>query len=172
MNTRLTNAILIVMLLLNLAFIGSWWAMHMKGRNNNKMHHVPGEMHGMSDKGGMFLTKQLNFSDDQQTQADKIFHSHADKMQKYQEQIGKFQKEIFVCMTNDTPDSIRAFKYADSVGACRIEVQKEMFRSSLAIRQLCTADQKKKYDELMENMSKHIGRQMDMHGGPMKHDSL
>ena len=171
MNTRLTNAILIVMLLLNLAFLGSWWMMHMKGRN--KMHHIPGEMHaGMQDKGMMFLTKQLDFSDDQQTQADKIFHSHADRMQKYQEQISRFQKEIFKCMSNDVPDSVNAFKYADSLGVCRVEVQKELFRSSVAIRQLCTPDQKKKYDELMQNMGKHIGHQMDMHGGPMKRDSL
>jgi len=172
MNTRLTNAILIVMLLLNLAFLGSWWMMHIKG-HNNKMHHMPGEMHGgMSDKGGMFLTKQLDFTDEQQAQADKIFHNHADRMQKYQAQIGRLQKEIFKCMTNDTPDSVHAFMYADSVGVYRVEVQREMFRSSLAIRQLCTPDQKKKYDDLMQNMSKHIGHQMVMHGGPMKRDSL
>ena len=165
MNTRLTNTILIIMLLLNLAFVGSWWMKH------NKMHHDTG-FHNMQDKGMMFLTRQLNFDDAQQTQAEKIFKEHADKMQKYQAEIGRLQKAMFACMSNDTPDSVHAFMYADSVGTYRIAVQKELFRSSVTIRQICKPNQKKKYDELMQNMSKMLGHQMDMHGGPMKHDSL
>lgn len=175
MNTRLTNSLLIVMLLLNLAFIGSWWFMHSKGHNRMAHHDMGGSMppmHDMKDRGGMFLIKQLDFSDDQQAKADKIFQAHGDKMKRYQAEISRLQKKIFECISTDTPDSVHAFIYADSLGMWRNQIQKEMFRSSVAIRQICTPDQKKKYDELLQNMGKHFGHQMDMHGEPMKHDSL
>jgi Spy/CpxP family protein refolding chaperone len=170
MNTRLTNTILIVMLLLNLAFVGSWWMMHNKA-SRSKMRHEGG-LHNMQDKGMMFLTKQLDFDNTQQEQAEKIFKDHADKMKKYQSEISRLQKEIFACMANDMPDSVHAFMYSDSVGTYRVAVQKELFRSSVAIRQICNPEQKKKYDELMQNMGKRLGHQMDMHGGSMRHDSL
>ncbi|HSY75624.1 MAG TPA: hypothetical protein VK890_02140 [Bacteroidia bacterium] len=171
MKTRLTNTILIVMLLLNLAFIGSWWIMHMKA-HNRMMHHDNGGFHNMQDKGMMFLTDRLNFDDAQKAQAEKIFSGHADKMHKYQSEIGRLQNNIFQCMAQDTPDSVHAFMYSDSLGVWRIAVQKEMFRSSIAIRQICNADQKKKYDELMRNMSKRIGHQWDNHMASMKRDSM
>lgn len=175
MNSRLTNSILVVMLLLNLAFIGSWWMSHK--REHNRKHHDNmmgggGPMHNMNDKGMMFMTKQLDFSDDQQTRADKIFRAHSDKMHKQLAHIDQLQQQIFKCMCSDTPDSVHAFMYSDSLGMCRIEVQKELFRSSLAIRQICNADQKKKFDGLMQNISKHVGHQLDMISGPMKRDSL
>ena len=170
MKTRLTNTILIVMLLLNLAFIGSWWMMHKKGHNNDRMMHQG--FHNMQDKGMMFLTRQLDFDTAQQSKAEKIFRGHAEKMQKYQSEISRMQREIFKSMASDAPDSLHAFMYADSVGTCRIALQKEMFRSSLAIRQICNADQKKKFDILMQNMGKRLGHQKDMHGDPTMHDSL
>jgi Spy/CpxP family protein refolding chaperone len=168
MNTRLTNTILIVMLLLNLAFIGSWWMMHMKA-HNKMMHHDGGNFH---DKGMMFLTDQLSFNDAQKAQAEKIFKDHSDKMHKYQSEIGRLQNSIFKCMAQDAPDSLHAFMFSDSLGILRIASQKEMFRSSIAIRQICNAEQKKKFDELMQNMGKRLGHQWDMHAGSMKHDSM
>ncbi|MGP8215399.1 MAG: periplasmic heavy metal sensor [Bacteroidia bacterium] len=169
MNTRLTNTILIVLLLLNLAFFGGWW-MHMKSRN--RMHRENNFLENMKDKGMMFLTGQLGFDSIQVKKAEKIFHEHSDKMQKYQSEIGRLQKEIFKCMTMDTPDSAHAFMLADSVGAWRIAVQKELFMSSVAIRQICDEGQKKKYDELLQNMTKRLGRQWNSHGSSMRHDSL
>jgi Spy/CpxP family protein refolding chaperone len=170
MKTRLTNTILIVMLLLNLAFIGSWWMMHMKA--HDKMRHDNAGFHNMQDKGMMFLTDRLNFDDTQKAQAEKIFSGHADKMRKYQAEIGRLQNNIVKCMAQDIPDSVHAFIYADSVGIWRIAAQKEMFRGSIAIRQICNTEQKRKFDELMQNMSKRLGHQWDNHMGPMKHDSM
>lgn len=128
--------------------------------------------HDMKDKGMMFLTHQLNFTDDQQAKAEKLFHDHGDKMKKYQDDISRMQKEIVKCMTMDSPDSVHAFQYADSVGALRITMQKEFFRNSIAIRQICDADQKKKFDDMMQNMQKRLNRSWNAHGNPMNHDSL
>ncbi|HTA83608.1 MAG TPA: hypothetical protein VK783_11755 [Bacteroidia bacterium] len=172
MNTRLTNSILIVMLVLNLAFIGTWWMTKMK--EHNRTHRDAGGFRtmNMQDKGMAFLTRQLGFNDDQQAKADKIFHEHADKMHKYEMEVGRLQKEIFKCMAQDSPDSIHAFMYADSVGMWRMATQKEFFRSSIAIRQLCTTEQKKKYDDLMQNMTKRLNHSWENHPGAGHHDSL
>jgi len=168
MNTRLTNTILIVMLILNVGFIGAWWMTHTRG---HRMHHEGGPQ-DMKDKGMMFLTKRLGFDDNQKTQAEKIFATHSTQMKKCQEEIGRFQKEIFKCMTAEKPDSTRAFQYADSVGIWRLAIQKEFFRSSIAIRQICNTDQKKKCDELMEDMMKRMNHMRGGHPDTMNQDSL
>lgn len=169
MNNRLTNSILIVMLILNVGFIGTWWMT----REKHKMHHDhEAGMHNAGDKGMMFLSKQLGFDDKQQAQAEAIFKEHADKMQKYQAEIGRLQKEMFKCISSDTPDSVHAFQYADSIGVWRYDMQKEFIKSSMAIRQICNADQKKKCDELMQNMVKKMSHAWGGHGNGMNHDSL
>jgi Spy/CpxP family protein refolding chaperone len=171
MNTRLTNTILIVMLVLNLAFVGTWWMSKMK--QHNRMHHA-GDFHSMEmhDKGGMFLARQLNFDSNQSARAEKILHEHADKMHRYEMEISRLQRDIFKCMSQDSPDSIHAYMYADSVGMLRIATQKEFFRNSIAIRQLCTPEQKKKYDDLMQNMTRRMNHFWENHSGAGHHDSL
>jgi len=170
MNTRFTNTILIIMLLLNLAFIGTWWMSSMRSR---RMHHDSnGGFHNMQDRGMAFLTKQLDFDENQQKQAEQVFHQHADKMHTYELAVARLQKEIFKCMAQDVPDSVHAFMYADSVGIWREATQKEFFRSSIAIRQICNPEQKRKYDELMQNMTKRLNHSWENRPGAMHHDSL
>jgi Spy/CpxP family protein refolding chaperone len=168
MNTRLTNTILIVMLILNVGFIGAWWMTHTKG---HRMHHEVGPQ-DMKDKGMMFLTKRLGLDDNQKTQAEKIFVAHSTQMKKCQMEIGRFQKEILKSVAEDKPDSIRAFQYADSIGACRLLMQKEFYRSTMAIRQICNPEQKKKCDELMEDMMKRMNFMRNGHSDAMNRDSL
>lgn len=170
MKTRVTNIILIIMLLLNVAFIGSWWMSH------SKMHRTRHSMfEGFDkpgDKGLQFLMKQLNFNNDQQAQAEKIFSEHIATMQKYQLQIESFQKQIFKCLAQDTPDSVHAFMYADSVGMLRVSMQKEFFRNSFRIRQVCNPEQKKRYDALMQDIVKRLGHNWARHNDTAHPDSV
>ena len=170
MNTRFTNTILIIMLVLNLAFIGTWWMSSM--RSHKMRHDNTGGFHTMQDKGMAFLTRQLDLDENQQKKVDIIFQEHSEKMYKYEAEVIRLQKEIFKCMVQDIPDSVHAFIYADSVGIWREATQKEFFRSSIAIRQICNPGQKKKYDELMQNMTKRLNHSWESHAGAMHHDSL
>src|SRR6185312_4486363 len=158
MKPRLTNTLLIVLLIMNLAFIGTWWMHHKRGghgRDMMEMHHSHG------DKGMMFLSREIGFDSAQQNKAAKLFDAHAASMKKYQDEISRLQKQIYDCMAKDAPDSTNAFKYADTVGMYRVAMQKEFFRNSLSIRQMCTPEQKKKYYELMLRMTKHLGHHMN-----------
>lgn len=169
MKLRGTNIILIIMLLLNVAFIASWWA----GRSEMRkwQSHVD-RIHKWHDRGAEYLAKQLDLNKSQQVQLEKIFSEHGVIMRKYQAEIGKFQKEIFKCLAKDTPDSTLAFEYADSVGIWRIAMQKEFFRNSFRIREICNAEQKKKYDELMQNMAQRLNRHWYKYSDTTKHDSV
>jgi len=133
----------------------------MKARNNDD--RMMGNHHGgqRGDKGMMFLSKELDFDSVQREKVAKLFEAHAGTMKKYQEEISRLQKQVYNCMVQDVPDSVHAFMYADTVGMCRVAMQKEFFRNATAIRQICTPDQKKKYDELMQRMTKGLGHHWD-----------
>lgn len=169
MNRRITNTVLIILLLLNAAFIGSWWIGHWKMRHihSGMDHFTDGE-----DKGMHFLSKQLGLDSVQKKQVESLWNEHIAKMGKYETEITRLEKQTLTCMTQDIPDSTRAFAYADSAGMMRNAMHKELFRHFTKIKSLCNAEQKKKFDEILKNMMMKFSHHHTMHPGPMNQDSM
>ncbi|HTB07176.1 MAG TPA: hypothetical protein VK806_09510 [Bacteroidia bacterium] len=171
MNTRLTNTILIVLLLLNAAFVGFWWLHH---GHSHRMH--PNMNHTAKGQGrvmGMdIIVKELNLDSAQKRQVEGLWKEHSATMGKYQAQITQFEKQTLECMTHGITDSSRAFVYADSAGMVRNAIQKEHFRYMARINQLCNADQKKKFDEMVKNMIMRVSHHWNPHDSNMKQDSM
>ena len=168
MNRRITNTVLIILLLLNAAFIGSWWIGHWK------MHHPHSGMDHFTDgedKGMGFLSKQLGLDSIQKKQVEGLWNEHMAKMGKYETEISRFEKQTLDCMTQDAPDSTRAFAYADSAGMVRNAMHKELFRHFTKIKSLCNAEQKKKFDDVLKNMMTKFSHH-HMHPDAMNHDSM
>lgn len=170
MNRRITNTILIVLLLLNAAFIGSWWMSRMHGRRmhmNNANHFAMGEDRGMD-----FLVKELKLDSVQKKQIESLWKEHSVKMSTYQTEITRYEKQTLDCMLQDTPDSTKAFAYADSAGMVRNAIHKELFRHLTKVRQLCNPDQKKEFDKVVKNMIMKVSHHHNMHPGAISQDSM
>ena len=169
MNTRLTNTILIVLLLLNAAFVGVWWLHHGHG---HKMHTNNNHLDKGQDRGMDFIAKQLNLDSVQKKQVEGIWKEHMATMSKYETEITRLEKQTLACMTQDTPDSTRAFAYADSAGMVRNAIHKELFRHLARVKQLCNADQKRKFDEMVKGMIMRVSHHWNPHDSNMKQDSM
>ena len=168
-NRKLTNILLIILVVFNVAFVGhlliAHWRMH--HMHEGFSHFGEGEDRGMD-----FLVKELKLDSTQKKQLEILWKEHIVKMDKYQSEIMRFEKQTLSCMTQDVPDSTRAFVYADSAGMVRNTIHKELFRHFSRVKQLCNAEQKKKFDEIVKNMVMKFSHHWNGHDGEMKHDSM
>jgi hypothetical protein len=157
-NTKLTNILLVLLLIFNVAFIGTWWMSH------PKFHHPKKEIKPETtillhdrDRGEMFLVKALNLDTAQQKKLDNILAAHYTFFDKYSNAYLRNQSDFFNALKN-TPDSVTAFRSADSLGILKVAMEKELYSHFLSIRNICNSGQQKQYNQLIDNMSKEFVR--------------
>jgi periplasmic protein CpxP/Spy len=172
-NTKVTNILLIILLIFNVAFIGKWWM----GRR--KMHHPKKEMQTettslMNDrsKAGMFLVKSLRFDTAQQKKLDTVLAAHYRFLDKYMGAYIRNQTKLFGAL-KDNPDSTTAFHCADSLSMLKVAMEKELYLHFLSIKNICNSGQLKQYNELIDNMSHEFVHHHDFSNtAKPNHDSL
>jgi hypothetical protein len=172
MNTKLTNILLIILLVFNVAFIGKWWMAH------RKMHHPKKEdktetisILNDRDKGEMFLVKSLGFDTLQQKKLDNLLQAHFTFLNKYMSAYIRNQTNLFNAL-KDNRDSV-ALHSADSLGILKVAMEKELYSHFNSIKNICTGGQQKQFDELIDNMSKEFVQHHNLHNSAKtNHDSL
>jgi protein CpxP len=172
-NMRLTNILLIILLVFNVAFIGKWWMGH------RKMHHPPKKdeietttLMNDRSKGGIFLVKTLGFDTIQQKKLDIILAAHYRFLDKYMGAYIRNQTKLFSAL-KDTPDSTSASHCADSLCILKMMMERELYSHFLSIKNICNSGQLKQYNELIDNMSQEFVHHHDFSNTAKKnHDSL
>lgn len=172
--TQLTNILLILLLIFNVAFVGTWW-MH-----RNKMHHsqkAPESTETTSilndrTKGGMFLVKALGFDTAQQKKLEVILAAHYSFLDTRMNAYIRNQTKLFSAL-KDSPDSTIAYHCADSLSILKVEMERELYSHFSSIRNICNSGQVQQYNELIDNMSKEFVRHHNSSNNPKpNHDSL
>jgi periplasmic protein CpxP/Spy len=171
-NTRVINIVLILMLILNAAFIGSWWYGHMKMHRNarqNRPHFTEHE-----SKAANYMSKTLGLSDEQETKLDTLRKEHFRKVEMLEMAVSRNEKNMLSLLSANTVDSAKANVYIDSIGAMKAGIQKELFAHFNSIKKMCNPEQSSKFDALMDQMSKELPRHFDnYHGANAAHrDSM
>jgi len=146
MSTRLINSIFIVMLLLNLGFAANCLMKYMK-RHDRKHQDELVQKRQVGSK-LMFLASRLGFDSLQRDKSEKELFVHANTMRKYRQELIRLNNEIFNCINQQIPDTLHAYKFADSIGIWKSLIQKEQLRNSISLKAICNPGQKKEYDEL------------------------
>jgi len=174
MNTKLTNILLILLLVFNVAFIGKWWMGH------RKMHHPRKEeptetttlMHDRT-KGEVFLVKTLGLDTLQQKKLDVIMQAHFNFLDKNMSAYTRNQNNLFKALKN-TIDTANVSRYADSIGMLKVAMEKELFMHLSGIKSICNSGQQKQFDALIDNMSMEFVKHHDFHNNNTKEnqDSL
>jgi hypothetical protein len=173
MNTKLTNIILIILLIFNVAFIGKWWMGH------KKMHHpkmaAPTEtttiLHD-KEKGEIFLVKTLGFDSAQQKKLDKVLEAHFNFLAVNMNAYIRNQNNLFSAV-KENKDSAYASRCADSLGILKVSMEKELYMHFNSIKNICTAGQQKQFNDLIDNMAKEFVLHHDFHNSAKSNqDSL
>ncbi|HTB32014.1 MAG TPA: hypothetical protein VK808_08320 [Bacteroidia bacterium] len=173
MNTKLTNILLILLLIFNVAFVGKWWMGHRKFHQPKKqtervetttLLHDP-------DKAEIYLVKSLGLDSIQQKKLDTILIAHFKFQDRSMSDYIREQTMLFNSLKNRM-DSV-AFKCSDSLGVLKVAMERELYLHFIHIRSICNGDQQAKFDELIDNMSKEFVHHHDFHSSAKAgHDSL
>jgi hypothetical protein len=172
-NTRLVNTVLILLLFLNAAFVGSWWYGHWKA--HRMQEHKNRSHFSIDTQGAQCMVKELNLSDSQQTKLQAMRKEHFQKMSALELVVARNEKNLLHAIMANPLDSIHASQSADSIGIAKASMQKELFRHLADIKKLCNSDQSRKFDELINKMSDELPHHWDIHHGPnngVKRDSM
>lgn len=166
-NTKVTNILLIILVVFNLAFLGKWWMGH------GKQPHHPGPkpmeqqtlnlLHDRNN-GEMFLVKTLDFDTIQQKKLNSILEAHYAFFDKYMDAYIKTQSEFFNAFKN-TPDSVAAYRCADSLGKLKAAMSRELYMHFISIKNICNQQQQQQYNQLIDNMSNEF-LQLHRHDQP------
>jgi hypothetical protein len=152
-NTKLTNIILIILLIFNVVFVGRWWMTHHKFHHSKKeaeMDNAP--LSHDRNKREMFLVKTLNLDSVQQKKLDTILTSHYAFLNKYMTAYVRNQVEFFNTLKNN-PDTVTAFRCADSMAILKIKMEREFYLHLLGLKNICNSQQQTQYNQLIDNVS-------------------
>jgi len=152
-NTKLTNILLILLLIFNVAFIGKWWLTHHKLHHPKEMEAEPTAVMNDRNKGGMFLVKALGLDTIQQSKLNNILTIHYNFLDRYTSAYLRNQTNFFNALKGN-PDSATAFRCADSLGILKIAMERELYLHFQIIKNICNSSQQKQYDGLIDNMAK------------------
>ncbi len=150
-NTRLTNIVLVILLIFNVAFLGSWWYGHWKAHHDRRH-----EMFGNETKGSEYLYKELDFSPAQLSEYEALLKNHREKMFKLKNSEDEYDMKMMSLISQYPPDSVRAIMYADSVGMVKSSIMEELFRHLTNVKGMCNREQSVRFDELMKRMTEEF----------------
>jgi len=172
-NTKLTNILLIILLIFNVAFLGKWWMGHHKMHHQKETEVEPTSAMNDHTKGGIFLIRSLGLDTIQQKKLNSILAAHYNFLDKYTAAYLRNQTGFFSALKGNS-DSTTAFRCADSLGILKVAMEKELYVHFLSIKNICNSAQQKQYDELIDNMSKDFAHHHNayLHPEKTKHDTL
>jgi len=174
MNTKLTNILLIILLVINVAFIGRWWMMgHHKPHHPQKMAETEATtLMNDRSKGEEYLVKTLGFDTIQQKKLDKVMDTHFNVHDNYIMAYVRNQTNLFNAL-KDGRDTVYANHCADSLGILKVAMTKELFTNFSNIKSICNAGQQKQFDQLIDNLTKEFMHHHDLSNNSKAHpDSL
>ncbi len=163
MNTKLTNILLIILLIFNVAFIGKWWMGHGKMHHPQKVAEKAETTTLMNDrtKGEMFLVNTLGFDSTQKKKLDILLDTHFRLHDKYMKAYVRNQTNLFNAL-KDGMDSVYANRCADSLGILKVAFAKELYGHFSGIKSICTSGQQKQFDDLIDNLDKEFVKHHDI----------
>jgi protein CpxP len=138
-NKKLLTFVVIGLLLLNLGTLAFLWT----GRDHP---HGPPPPH----EGGpaLFLIHELGLNAEQQSRFEKLRDEHHQRMVQIQDSLHTLHETFFEGLSATTP--LQTDSIAGLMGKKQSEIEKLTFDHFRKVRALCTPDQQKKFDSVIE----------------------
>ena len=149
--TRFLTIALVVLLLLNAVTLFILFHDHL-----NRKEHTQQQGEGPAN----YIVEQLKLDANQQKQFADLRHEHQGFTKKFHEEDRKLHDAYFDLLKTDNPDKAKVDSIAGLMSAQRKQLEQFTFEHFQKIRAICRDDQKKLFDETIDEIAKQIG------GGP------
>jgi len=146
-----------VLLLLNAVTLFILFHMHFAQKQ-----HADHEGEGPAN----FIVDQLRLDANQQKQFADLRHHHQDFARKTHEESKKLHDAYFELLKMDNPDNTKVDSIASLMAAHQKESELFTFDHFQKLRAICRDDQKKLFDETIDDIAKMVGGGPPHPGGP------
>jgi periplasmic protein CpxP/Spy len=140
-NSRFLKIVIVVLLIINIATLAFLWTAPMR--------HGPPPMRGEDVAG--FLSRELNFTPEQQKQFEELRKEHHDNIDNIRQQDREMHDKFFDLLCTNPVDSAFVGQMADSMSGFRKQIELLTFYHFQKVRGICTAEQQKKFDEVIDD---------------------
>jgi protein CpxP len=103
-----------------------------------------------------FLIKKLRFDDEQAHEFEVLFEEHIEQMRGLRKQIADDKEELLVQITAEQPDTALAYQLMAAISASEEKAEKFTFSHFRKVREICTPEQKMKFDLLIGDIFKNM----------------
>lgn len=142
------------------------------------MHHGRPAMHGPAMppphniKGGgpaQMLIHELNFTPEQIKSFDALKEQHHEIVMKLREQGHDLRDNYFELLKSDSPDTNQIKEKGAGIAANQLAIEEATFNHFKEVRNLCNPEQKKRFDSIINDVIKMLGKPGPSTGGPPPH---
>lgn len=134
------KAIIVILVLINVATIGSFWLMR-------RLHHPP--------KLEKIFEKELNLTPEQTAQFRKLDDTHRSKAMQLRDSLTLYTDGLFDEMLSDKANQTVLDSINVRIGAIHIKMDKNLVQHYNELKVLCTSDeQKEKLKAIFEKITK------------------
>jgi periplasmic protein CpxP/Spy len=130
----------------NLVFLGYIW---LERKDETKIFQQP---HDARD----YLVKQLRLNDVQEKQFDSLRKGHFEQMKTDREEMRRLKDDLFSQLKNGNGSGENGI--ARQIGEVQSRIDLNTFRHFASLRAICTEEQKKRFDEIIEDVLRNMGR--------------
>ncbi len=139
-NSRFLKIVIIILLLINIGTLGYMWMQKPQDRPGPPRKDISG-----------FLTRELNFTEDQKKQFETLRNEHHDAIENIQEKDREMHDKYFDLLQSAAEDSLLVTSLADSMSENRKQIELITFHHFRKVRNICDDKQKKKFDEIIND---------------------
>lgn len=156
--TKFLTIALILLLALNGVTLFIVFHMHL-GQRQHEMHN--------DDKGpANFIVESLKLDADQQKQFADLRQQHQAFARNIHEEGKKLHDEYFDLLKTDNPDKAKVDSIAGLISAHQKELELFTFGHFQKLRAICRDDQKKLFDQTIDELAKQVGGPLHPDGPP------
>lgn len=140
-----------ILVILNIVLLVNSW------RKPGMMHpppHPPRHMQGGGP--GKMIIEELKFSPEQVGQFEKLKEAHQSAIRELNEKGREIRHAYFELLKSDVIDQQQADKLSDEIAMNQKAIEKVTFDHFTEVRKLCNADQKKRFDEIIEDILRNM----------------
>jgi protein CpxP len=143
---KIITLLILVLFAVNLITLGCFWF----GRKH-------GPSSGMPEHGGpaAFLIRELKLTEDQQQQFEKLKRAHHEHIEQVQDSLHELRELFFHELS--VSDTRKADSLAKVIGEKQSSIERITFDHFKQVRAICTPEQQKRFDEVIQEALRMMG---------------
>lgn len=136
----------------------------------NRSEDRPPDMMAGGEGPAKYIIAELNLDDRQVQEFDKLKNEHRSAVSAIQLKGRQLRDRFFNLLKTETPDTALASAMADSIAANQRAIELVTFDHFVKVRQLCNDSQKKRFDDIINEILHNMARRPPGdHGPPPPH---